>query len=195
MQTKKQKTVPQHSHLRIIGTSDDFEIAILEQVGKEDFPDLIDVSESLAEKFGPSARLNSTTIRKYFNYPQTYPFVARRHEQIIGYIIGVPLERFAKDVWAQYDRNLGKKNTVYTYAFAVKKQYHKTGYAKMLKRLYYNWMRKRDVEYISGHVILGTTKLFNGEAEVIQTFENWHGTGKTFEYYRRKLQTTSQVVS
>jgi len=195
MQTKAQKKIPEYSDIRVIGTSGDLEIAILEQVGKNAFPDLIEVSESLADKFGPSARLNPKTIRKYFNYPQTYPFIARCNDQIVGYIIGVPLERFAKDVWAQYDRNLGKKNTVYTYAFAVKKQYHKTGYAKMLKRLYYNWMRKREVEYISGHVILGTTRRFNGEAEIIQTFENWHGTGKTFEYYRRKLQTNSQVAS
>ncbi|MCF7804361.1 MAG: GNAT family N-acetyltransferase [Candidatus Marinimicrobia bacterium] len=193
MQTKTQKTVPQHSVIRVIGTSDDLDIGILEQVGKEDFQDLIEVSESLADKFGDSARLNPGTIKKYFNYPQTYPFIARLNGRIIGYIIGVPLERFATDTWAQHDKNLGKKNTIYTYAFAVKKQFHKTGYAKMLKRIYYNWMRKREVEYISGHVVDGTTSRFNGEAEVIKTFDNWHGTGLTFEYYRRSIQTNGQA--
>lgn len=195
MDTEPQKNIPGHSTFRIIGTSKDLDIAILEQVGQAEFPDLIEVSESLADKFGPSARLNESTIEKYFNYPQTYPFVARLNRRIIGYIIGVPLERFATDVWAQYDKNLGKKNTIYTYAFAVKKQFHKTGYAKVLKRIYYNWMRKRDVQYISGHVIAGRTRRFNGDAEVIETFDNWHGTGKTFEYYRRRLHTNGQMAT
>lgn len=175
------------SKSRVIGTSLGLQIEILEQVGLTVIPELIEVSESLAEKFGPSARLSRSTISKYFDYPRTYPFIARHDSEIIGYIIGVPLERFSQDVWAQHDSNLGMKNTIYTYAFAFKKRFHKTGYAKMLKRIYLNWMRKHNVDYISGHVIKGQTRKFSGRAEILKVFENWHGTGKVFEYYRRPL--------
>ncbi len=178
------------SKSRVIGTSNHLQIEILEKVGLEDIPELIEVSESLAEKFGQSAKLTRSTIKKYFDYPRTYPFIARFSGEIIGYIIGVPLERFSQDVWAQYDVNLGKKNTVYTYAFAFRKRYHKTGYAKMLKRIYLNWMRKHDVEFISGHVVKGQTRKFSSASEIIKVFENWHGTGRTFEYYRRPLNNS-----
>jgi len=179
------------SALRIIGASGQLKIGILERVEEQVIPDLVEVSESLAEKFGPSAKLNPGTIERYFNYPHTYPFVAVFRDEIIGYIIGVPLEYFHEDLWAHYDENLGKKNTIYTYAFAFKKRFHKTGYARVLKKIYFNWMRKRGVEYISGHVVKGVAENFTGEVKIIHTFRNWHGTGKEFEYYSRPLQLTS----
>lgn len=179
------------SQFQVIARSGNLEIAILEKVETDVIDELVEVSESLADKFGPSARLNSTTIRKYFNYPDTYPFIALLYGEIIGYIIGVPLEYFRDDIWSQFDDNLGKKNTVYTYAFAFKKQYHKTGYAKTLKRIFYSRMRKNRIKYISGHVVEGTTDKFSGAAEIIKTFKNWHGTGLVFEYYRRPLRPES----
>ena len=77
---------------------------------------------------------------------------------------------------------------MYTYAFAFKKQFHKTGYAKTLKRIFYSRMRKNKVRFISGHVIQGMTRQFSGPARVIKTFDDWHGTGLVFEYYRRPLR-------
>lgn len=176
------------STFQVIATSGHLEIAILEEVGAEDIPALVEVSESLADKFGPSARLNPQTIRKYFDYPHTYPFVARLYGKIIGYIIGVPLEHFRDDLWSHFDENLGRGNTMYTYAFAFKKHFHKTGYAKTLKRIFYSRMRKNKVKYISGHVIQGMTEQFSSPAKVIKTFDDWHGTGLVFEYYRRPLR-------
>lgn len=190
MPTQTKHTEPANSSLRIIGRSGQLKIGVLEKVEENAIPDLIAVSESLAEKFGPSARLNPGTIDRYFNYPYTYPFVAVLRDEIIGYIIGVPLEYFHEDLWAHYDENLGKRNTIYTYAFAFKKRFHKTGYARVLKKIYFNWMRKRGVEYIAGHVVRGVARNFSGEVKIIHTFPNWHGTGKEFEYYSRPLQTS-----
>jgi len=180
----------QDTRIQLIGTSDELEIGLLQQVGDDIMPELVEVSESLADKFGPSARLNTSSIQKYFDYPNTFPFIARYHDEIIGYIIGVPLEQFHSESWALCDANLGKKNTIYTYAFAFKSRFHKTGFAKLLKRIFYNWMRKRGVKYISGHVVEGQSGQFSGDAEVLETFDNWHGTETTFEYYRRPIQNS-----
>ncbi|MFQ6674621.1 MAG: GNAT family N-acetyltransferase, partial [Fidelibacterota bacterium] len=105
----------------------------------------------------------------------------------IGYIIGVPLEYFSNDPSFQCDSNMGRKNTLYTYAFTVMKQYKGNGYAKTLKRVYLSWARKKGFKYVSGHVREGISQRFSGEVQILQRFENWHGTGKTFEYYRRAL--------
>ena len=49
----------------------------------------------------------------------------------------------------QYDYNLEKNNTLYTYSFVIKKQYQcRGGYAKTLKRIYINWAKKRHYKYI-----------------------------------------------
>ena len=51
------------------------------------------------------------------------------------------------------DKNLGKKNTLYTYAFIFRKDYRKkSGFAKTLKKVYTNWAKKRNFIYISGHI-------------------------------------------
>ena len=86
------------------------------------------------------------------------------------------------------DENFGKKNTVYTHAFVIEKQYKGNGYAKMLKKVYLNWIKKKaDINYVTGHVRKGIASRFNGLIQIISSIDNWQGTGKTFEYYRRKI--------
>ena len=116
------------------------------------------------------------------------PFIARYRDKIIGYIIGLPLEALNREPWSRLDINFGRYNTVYTYAFVIEKKYKKNGYAKMLKRVYLNWIKKqKEIIYITGHVKEGIPSKFKGEIKVIDKINNWQGTGKTFEYYRRYL--------
>ena len=94
-----------------------------------------------------------------------------------------------KEPWALIDNNFGKGNTIYTYAFVIQKDYKGNGYAKMLKKVYLNWIRKQDkIIYVTGHVREGIASKFTGEINIIEKIKNWQGTGKTFEYYRRLLQ-------
>jgi len=201
MPTSKQKKseqltleIAESTRSRVIASSSfGFQVELMERVGEEDFPKLILISEHLMEEFNETARLSKTSIRKYFNYPHTLPFIARYKGEIIGYIIGVPLEYFSNDPSFQCDSNMNKKNTLYTYAFTVMKKYKGGGYAKTLKRVYLNWAKKKNFKYVSGHVREGISQKFSGEVQVLQRFENWHGTGKIFEYYRRILNPQSQV--
>ena len=132
--------------------------------------------------------LTANTIQKYFNREGSLPFIARFRGEIIGYIIGVPLEILSREPWARLDINFGKDNTLYTYAFVVQSQYKGNGYAKMLKRVYLNWAKKQEsILFITGHVKEGVSSKFTGNIRIIDRIENWQGTGKIFEYYRRDL--------
>ena len=188
--------IAESTRSRVIASSAlNFQVELMERVGEQDIPQLILISEHLVEEFNESARLTKTSIRKYFNYPHTLPFIARNRGEIVGYIIGVPLEFFSNDPSFQCDSNMGKNNTLYTYAFSFLKKFKGNGYAKTLKRVYLSWARKKKFRHVSGHVREGISQRFSGEVEILQRFENWHGTGKIFEYYRRSLVPASHSVS
>lgn len=176
------------SKSRVIASSGVFQIELIEHVGEEDFEALIDISRHLVEDYGKSALLTKNTIHKYFNKPSSLPFIARYRSDIIGYIIGIPLEDLSSEPWARIDDNFGKSNTLYTYAFVILKEYKSNGYAKMLKRVFLSWAKKRSaVRYITGHVRVGVSSKFSGDIKIVNRVENWNGTGQTFEYYRRDL--------
>ncbi|MEE2877130.1 MAG: GNAT family N-acetyltransferase [Candidatus Neomarinimicrobiota bacterium] len=180
--------IAEKTRSRIIASSSlNFQIELIERVGEEDISQLILISEHLVEEFTEDVRLTKTSIRKYFDYPHTLPFVARQSNLIIGYIIGVPLEYFSNDPSFQCDRNLGGKNTLYTYAFVVLQKYKGNGYAKTLKRVYLSWAKKKGFKFVTGHVRDGVSQRFSGTVQILQRFENWHGTNKKFEYYRRPI--------
>ena len=180
--------IAEKTRSRIIASSSlNFQIELMEHVGEEDIPQMILISEHLVEEFTEDVRLTKTSIRKYFNYPHTLPFVARQSGEIIGYIIGVPLEYFSNDPSFQCDKNLGEKNTLYTYAFVVFQKYKGSGFAKTLKRVFLSWAKKKGFKYVSGHVREGVSQRFTGSVQILQRFDNWHGTNKRFEYYRRPL--------
>ena len=186
--------IAEKTRSRIIASSSlNFQIELMEHVGEEDIPQMILISEHLVEEFTDDVRLTKTSIRKYFNYPHTLPFVARQSGEIIGYIIGVPLEYFSNDPSFQCDKNLGEKNTLYTYAFVVFQKYKGSGFAKTLKRVFLSWAKKKGFKYVSGHVREGVSQRFTGSVQILQRFDNWHGTSKRFEYYRRPLVPQNQL--
>ena len=182
-------SLSQKSKSHVIASSGVFQIELLEYAGEIDYPQLIEISKSLEKEYGEKVILTKTTIQKYSNKSGSLPFIARYREEIIGYIIGVPLEALSNEPWARMDENFGKENTLYTYAFVIQSEYKGNGYAKMLKRVFLSWAKKREeIEHITGHVINGISSRFTGDIKIINRIENWQGTGQTFEYYRRDLE-------
>ena len=178
----------QKSRSRVIASSGVFQIELLERVGEADYPQLIEISKSLVKEYGEKEILTKSTIQKYFNKSGSLPFIACYRNKIIGYIIGVPIEELSHESWAQLDENFGKGNTLYTYAFVIQSEYKGNGYAKMLKRVFLSWAKKRkQTEHITGHVVNGISARFTGDIKIVNRIDNWQGTGKSFEYYRRDL--------
>ena len=67
---------------------------------------------------------------------------------------------------------------------------------KSWKRFTLIGQKKRDeIFYITGHVKLGIAPRFTGDIKIINQTENWQGTGKVFEYYRRNLDPEEMYVS
>jgi GNAT superfamily N-acetyltransferase len=163
-------------------------IELIEHLAERDFDRVIEISTALTQKFGKRTQFTRNTVRKYFNYPKTFPFIVRSKGIIAGFIVGAPLEYFSEESWAQCDGNLGKGNTVYTYAFIVDPQYRQQGLAKLLKRVYQNTLSKKDYRYLTGHVIEGTSYNFTRNSQIVRKFDNWNNTGHTFEYYRSSLK-------
>ena len=181
-------SILEKSKVKIIASSAyNFQIELVEKLGKDDIPKIIEVSEILAKKFGKRWLLGKNNINKYFN-ENTLPFIARYRSEIIGYIIGVPLEYFKNESWAHIDVNLNKSNTLYTYAFVMKEKYRKKGgYAKTLKRIFLNWTKKQPYKFITGHVEHGIHKKFTGNIEEVKVYNPWYDAKKPFIYYRRIL--------
>jgi len=173
---------------KVIASSGTFRIELIKKIGSADNPVLKKISESLVAEYGKRSLLTDKTIELYFNREGSVPFVARFQDNIIGYIIGLPLESLSREPWARLDENYGKFNTIYTYAFVIKSKYKGNGYAKTLKKVYINWAKKRkSIQFITGHVKVGISSNFSGKIKIINHINNWQGTGKTFEYYRRLL--------
>ena len=180
--------IQHHSKSRIIASSGVFQVELMEHVGEDDYPQLIKISEHLADEFGEKAVLSKRTIHKYFNKPTSLPFIARFRGEIIGYIIGVAIEDLSSEPWARLDENFGKHNTLYSYTFVIMDKYKGNGYAKILKRVFLSWAKKREsIRFITGHVKLGVSSKFTGDIKIVNRVDNWQGTGMTFEYYRRDL--------
>lgn len=178
----------ENSRIQVIATSGSFQIELMEYVGSVDNKGLIKISNSLVKEYGKQSILTESTIQTYFNREGALPFIARNEGKIIGYIIGLPLEILSKEPWARLDINFGKKNTLYTYAFVVQEKFKGNGYAKILKRVFLNWAKKQEkILYITGHVKEGISARFKGNIRIINRIENWHETGRVFEYYRREI--------
>ena len=178
----------ENSRIQVIATSGSFQIELMEYVGSVDNKGLIKISNSLVKEYGKQSILTESTIQTYFNREGALPFIARNEGKIIGYIIGLPLEILSKEPWARLDINFGKKNTLYTYAFVIQEKFKGNGYAKILKRVFLNWAKKQEkILYITGHVKEGISARFKGNIRIIEIIENWHETGRAFEYYRREI--------
>ena len=182
------ETSARQSKTKIIASTNIFQIEKIEEIGKSDYPKLIEISLHLAKEYGKQAVFTKSSIEKYFNTEKSLPFIARYQNEIIGYIIGIPLEELTMEPWALNDENYGKYNTLYTYAFVIMEKYKSNGYAKMLKRVYLSWAQKRDrIQFITGHVSAGNIDLNDKNIKIISFEEDWQGTGKSFEYYRRSF--------
>ena len=185
MEQKQQKP---ESVTNVIASGGTFQIELVKYAGANDNERLIEVSESLAKEYGTAARLTQNTIQIYFNREGTLPFIARNQGEIVGYMIGVPLEMLSREPWARLDENFNKGNTIYTYAFVVENESKGTGCAKILKRVFLNQTKKQEnILYVTGHVREGIAARFSGSVSIIDRIDNWQGTGKIFEYYRREL--------
>ena len=105
--------------MKKIAISGPFQIELMKYVGTNDYESLIEISKSLVPEYGKPALLTPNTIQTYFNRKGSLPFIARYRGEIIGYIIGIPIEILNKEPWALLDKNYKSNNSLHHYAFVV----------------------------------------------------------------------------
>tara|TARA_B100000900_G_C20530300_1_gene696027 strand:+ start:133 stop:687 length:555 start_codon:yes stop_codon:yes gene_type:complete len=170
----------------IASSNDNFTIELLTSLDDLTAKNILTVSEDLRDIYGPNSILNESNIKKYFN-ETTLPFIAKYNNQIIGFIIGAPLENFSNQSWVQLDENLNKNNTLYTYAFVFKSKFRKKGgFSKTLKKIYISWAKKRNFTYVTGHISKNIFKIKN-DLELVKEYSVWYDSKEPFIYYRKKI--------
>jgi GNAT superfamily N-acetyltransferase len=184
---KPPEKTPVRSEVKLIAATLNYQIKLMEAMSAKDADRIIEISQGLIEPFGQDKAFTKKTVWRYFNHPHTLPFVGVLRDEIIGFLVGVPLEHFDDEAWSSIDPTLGDHETIYTYAFVFDEKHQGQGYAKMLKKVYLNWLRKRGYLFVSGHVQEGVSQSFSLHTRVLQKYPNWHETGKVFEYYQRPL--------
>jgi len=185
---KPPEKTPMRSEVKLIAATLNFQIKMIEALSAKDADRIIEISQGLIKPFGQDKAFTKKTVWRYFNHPHTLPFVGVLRDEIIGFLVGVPLEHFDDESWTVIDPTLGNHETIYTYAFVFDEKHQNQGYAKMLKKVYLNWLKKRGYLYVSGHVLEGISQKFSLHTRVLQKYPNWHDTGKVFEYYQRPLR-------
>ncbi|MBN2280089.1 MAG: hypothetical protein JXQ65_05885 [Candidatus Marinimicrobia bacterium] len=177
-----------NSKTKILAESENgISVELVEFLGESEYQNIINISDVLVETYGKQAKFSRITVKKYFNYPKTLPFIIRFKGIPQGFVIGVPLENFEKEHWVACDEYFGFYNTIYTYAFIIREEYRNFGLSKILKRIYHSTLKRRGYKFVTGHVREGVSKTFLKPPKVIAKFENWNNTGYTFEYYRTEL--------
>ena len=99
------------SKTRLMAVSGPFQIELMEYVGTNDYKYLIEISKTLVKEYGKIALLTPNTIQTYFNKKNSLPFIARFQGEIVGYIIGIPLESLNREPWVLLDIHYKKYNT------------------------------------------------------------------------------------
>lgn len=177
--------IPPQSDSEILAQSGTaIKVELIKQLHEIDSQSLITMSHSTVSEFGNPFIFEPASMRKYFNYPRSFPFILRVQNDPVACIIGIPLEQFNKESWVKCDANWGAGNTVYTTAFIVHPQHRKPHIIQPLATMYLNWISRKGFQYITGHKRENVELLFNRPAESIKRFDNWQNGKNIFEYFR-----------
>jgi len=169
-------------------TPDGFQLELVRQLDDRDARAIISLSalqEGDPDKHG---RFNATSVRKYFHYPKTFPVIARHEGIPVAYIVGITLESLNKESWVKCDTHWGMGDTVYIHSFFIHPKYARQNYARVLIRLFSNWLSGNGFHYITGHEREEVLAHLFPDCEKIKRFSSWQNQGVDYWYYRRKIR-------
>lgn len=107
--------------------------------------------------------------------------VARR-DNIVGYLAADALERFPRIRGLVLDPHFRRRDTIYIASVAVDAAWRHRGFGIDLQRECLRRAASRGFVRATAHVHHGALAHMRLEGTVIQSFPNWYGTGRTFDY-------------
>lgn len=102
--------------------------------------------------------------------------------KVIGYIAADLLENFPDIPGTDSDPQFKKGNTVYIESVAVHSDWRGCGLGSILIRECLRLVSQKGIERVTAHIESGSVSRIGLGARVLKSFENWYGTGRTFDY-------------
>jgi len=160
-----------------------FQIELIKSLDDVDTQSVLSISREYPE-LQHNSQFSPANIRQLFNYPKTFPVLARLNGRPVACIIGVPLEQFNKESWVKCDKHWGDGSTVYTQYELILPRYRRQNYHQVLGKMYINFLSKRGYQYVTGHRQSGSVSALSERVEVVHEFENWQNSYRSYEYFR-----------
>ena len=143
-----------------------------------------DLLEIESASFPPSLADTEEHLRKIIDSPTGIFFILRAlgSTKVAGYAAADLLERFADIPGISTDRHFGQKDTVYIDSIAVLPYSRGRGFGMLLIRQCFEMALRRGIRRATAHIQSGSGKRMKLSMNVIGSFPNWYGTGRTFDY-------------
>ena len=124
--------------------------------------------------------LNLANLDKYIDYPNTIPVIYRRSDEILGIIIGVPVEKYDEDETFP-DPAIGARNTVYTVVIQISE---KEDILATLEKEYTDYLKRHRITMESRHIPMDCLK---GKFDVLKVFDDWRIDESVVCYCKKNL--------
>jgi ribosomal protein S18 acetylase RimI-like enzyme len=158
------------------------------QISVSDWTDAFDKQITHIEEEAFPHTLGDTRhyLRKLVDLPGAVFIAAKVKGTIVGYAAGAKLENFGEVPGVKQDPHFDLEDTFYLESMAVLSEYQGKGIGKHLFSSIALRTRKNGFQYIAGHMKEGFAERWRGVP--LAQFDNYYGTGETFEYFRRELK-------
>lgn len=136
------------------------------------------------ESFPPSLADSEKDLRRVADSPTGIFFALSLppSPRVLGYIAADLLENFPDIPGAASDPHFKKGNTIYLKSVAVHPDWRGRGLGTTLIRECLRLVSQKGIERVTAHIESGSVSRIGLGARVLKSFENWYGTGRTFDY-------------
>lgn len=134
--------------------------------------------------FPPSLRDSVETLERIFKSSTSVVLglKIRDHSGLVGYLAADRLELFAEIPGIAPDQNFGKANTLYLASVAVDAEFRHGGLGALMIRTCVDEAYVKGFKRVTAHVDSLALRRSGIRFRVKQSFGNWYGTGRKFDY-------------
>jgi ribosomal protein S18 acetylase RimI-like enzyme len=141
-----------------------------------------DILEIENASFPPSLADSGENLRKIVDSPTGIFIVLELLGKVAGYAAADLLECFPDIPGIGTDSHFGQKDTIYVDSVAVLPHSRGRGFGMCLMRQCLEMALERGIRRATAHVQSGSGSRMKLAMNVLASFANWYGTGRTFDY-------------
>lgn len=137
-----------------------------------------------ARSFSSSLRDSPQALRRLVESPTSIALglTVRPSGLLAGYVAGDLLESFPNIPGIKSDPHYGHRDTSYIESLAVSPQWRHQGYGTTLMRSFLARTVEAGLKRTTAHIASWSLSKIGLRFHVLASFDNWYGTGQTFDY-------------